>query len=144
MSISAINNNAINVAPNSQTNVRTQNAMPTQTTSPVEKRTSFAPQPIDQSQNSAKNNNATDHQNPQNEVQMLQEAAEKISAHLNLKNSSLEFSVDQNSGKNVVKIVDKTTKEVVRQIPSEEAIHIAQALDELDEIRQGLLLSEQG
>ena len=68
----------------------------------------------------------------------------KISAHLNIKNSALEFSVDQNSGRNVVKIVDKSTKEVVRQIPSEEAIHIAEALDELDEIRQGLLLSTQG
>lgn len=144
MPISAISNNAVNVA-QMQPNPRTQNnAVQPQTASPVEQRVSSAPQPVGQSQNSAKNNNATAQQNPQNEVQMLQEAAEKISAHLNLKNSSLEFSVDQNSGKNVVKIVDKTTKEVVRQIPSEEAIHIAQALDELDEIRQGLLLSEQG
>lgn len=144
MPISAISNNAVNVA-QMQPNPRTQNnAVQPQTASPVEQRVSSAPQPVGQSQNSAKNNNATAQQNPQNEVQMLQEAAEKISAHLNLKNSSLEFSVDQNSGKNVVKIVDKTTKEVVRQIPSEEAIHIAQASDELDEIRQGLLLSEQG
>lgn len=143
MSISSIASNAVNVAPQQQ-NIRTQTAPQPQTAAPVEQRASNAPQPVDQSQNSAKNNNATAQQNPQNEVQMLNEAAQKISNHLNLKNSSLEFSVDQNSGRNVVKIVDKTTKEVVRQIPSEEAIHIAEALDELDEIRQGLLLSTQG
>ena len=122
---------------------RTPSPVTTQNTgnAPVEQRPSSAPQPVNQSQQIAKNVSATENQD---ELQALNDAAQKISAHLNLKNSSLEFSVDQNSGKNVVKIVDKTTTEVVRQIPSEEAIHIAQALDELDEIRQGLLLSEQG
>ena len=110
-------------------------------TAPIEQRNSAAPQAVSQSQNVQKNVNATQ---GQNELQQLQDAAQKISTHLNLKNSALEFSVDQASGRNVVKIVDKTTKEVVRQIPSEEAIHIAEALDELDEIRQGLLLSIKG
>ncbi len=52
--------------------------------------------------------------------------------------SGLEFSVDEETGINLVKVMDIQTKEVIRQIPSEEAVHIAQALDKL----QGLLVRE--
>ena len=44
-------------------------------------------------------------------------------------NSSLEFSVDDDTGTSVVKIVDKETKELIRQIPSAEMLSIAKALD---------------
>ena len=44
-------------------------------------------------------------------------------------NSSLEFSVDEDTGTSVVKIVDKDTKELIRQIPSAEMLSIAKALD---------------
>ena len=144
MNIPSISTTAQNV-PQSQTQRSPAAGAPQMAGSsaaPVEQRaTSSAPQAVSQTQNVQKNVNATQ---GQNELQQLQEAAQKISSHLNLKNSALEFSVDQNSGRNVVKIIDKSTKEVVRQIPSEEALHIAQALEELDEIRQGLLLSTKG
>jgi len=52
--------------------------------------------------------------------------------------SSLEFMVDQDTKINVVKVVDKTTNEVIRQIPSEEIIDIARALDKL----QGLVIRQ--
>ena len=44
-------------------------------------------------------------------------------------NSSLEFSIDDDTGTSVVKIVDKDTKELIRQIPSAEMLSIAKALD---------------
>ena len=44
-------------------------------------------------------------------------------------NSSLEFSVDDDTGTSVVKIVDKDTKELIRQIPFAEMLSIAKALD---------------
>ncbi len=50
---------------------------------------------------------------------------------------NLKFSVDEDTGKTVVKIVDTQTQEVIRQIPSEEAISIARTLDKV----QGLLLN---
>lgn len=53
-------------------------------------------------------------------------------------NSSLEFSVDDDTGSTVVKILDKETKEVIRQIPSEEMLSIAKALDTI----KGLLLHQ--
>ena len=50
----------------------------------------------------------------------------------------LLFSIDEDTGKTIVKVVDASTDEVIRQIPSEEIITIAQALDNL----QGLLLQQ--
>lgn len=47
-------------------------------------------------------------------------------------NNTLEFQIDQASGKTVVKIMDTTTNTLVRQIPSEEALAIADALDRMD------------
>ncbi len=134
MNVPAVSVTPLNIAPPPRPSAETQN-----TAAPVEQRPASAPQPLMENQK-ANTDNAAEQKNPASEAMLLAEAAQKISAHLNLKNA-LEFSVDQNSGRNVVKIIDKSTKEVLRQIPSEEAIHIAQALDELNEIRQGLLLS---
>lgn len=53
-------------------------------------------------------------------------------------NSSLEFTVDEDTGTTVVKIVDKETKELIRQIPSEEMLSIAKALDTI----KGLLVRQ--
>ncbi len=52
--------------------------------------------------------------------------------------NNLEFSVDDDTGKTVIKVMDSSTKEVIRQIPSEEILEIARALDRL----QGLLLRQ--
>lgn len=51
---------------------------------------------------------------------------------------NLQFSVDKDVHRTIVKVVDPSTKEVVRQIPSEEVIEIAKSLDRL----QGLLLKD--
>jgi len=40
----------------------------------------------------------------------------------------LEFSVDEGSGATVVRVIDRTTKEVVRQIPSDVALSLARNL----------------
>lgn len=51
---------------------------------------------------------------------------------------NLQFSIDKDTSKVVVKLTDVATKEVIRQIPSEEMLSIAKALDKL----QGLLIRE--
>ena len=53
-------------------------------------------------------------------------------------NSSLDFSVDEATGSVVVKVIDKDTKEVIRQFPSEEMLSIAKALDSI----KGLLVRQ--
>ena len=50
---------------------------------------------------------------------------------------NLQFFVDKATGKSIVRVVDSETKEVVRQIPTEEVISIARALDQM----QGLLFN---
>ena len=42
----------------------------------------------------------------------------------------LEFSVDQESGDTVIRVIDRETDEVVRQIPSEELMHLRRRLEE--------------
>lgn len=49
---------------------------------------------------------------------------------------SLEFSIDRDTDKTVVKLIDSETKQVIRQIPSTEMLAIAKALDKF----QGLFV----
>ncbi len=51
----------------------------------------------------------------------------------------LQFSIDKESDRLVVKVVDSETQEVIRQIPSEETLRIAQHLDS----PESLILREQ-
>lgn len=46
-------------------------------------------------------------------------------------NDQLKFSVDQDSGKQLVQLVDTQTKVVLRQFPSVEALAIAKNLDRM-------------
>lgn len=42
---------------------------------------------------------------------------------------NLEFSVDEESSRTIVKVVDRQTHEVIRQMPTQEALEIAKSLD---------------
>jgi flagellar protein FlaG len=50
----------------------------------------------------------------------------------------LQFNIDKDSGRTVVKVVDASTQEVIRQIPSEEVLAMAKALGQI----QGLLIKQ--
>ncbi|MDR0577049.1 MAG: flagellar protein FlaG [Candidatus Accumulibacter sp.] len=68
----------------------------------------------------------------------LDEATEKIQEFVNTVASEIKFSIDEDSGRTVVKVIDRSTQEVIRQIPSQEVLDLAQALDKL----QGLLIRQ--
>ena len=70
------------------------------------------------------------------EVQKALEEVEKAVAPMA---QSLQFSLDKDSGKTVVKVMDTDTNEVIRQIPSEEVLAISKAVDKL----KGLLIKQQ-
>jgi flagellar protein FlaG len=67
-----------------------------------------------------------------------QDAVKRLNDFVAPTQSQISFSIDQESGVSVVKIIDTQSKEVIRQFPSEEAIALAQALDKL----QGLLIKD--
>ena len=57
-------------------------------------------------------------------------AVKKLAEHTRNLGRELQFEVDSDSGQTVVKVVDPETEEVVRQIPSEEAVERARSSDE--------------
>ena len=70
--------------------------------------------------------------------QQLDEAVKAVNDFVNPVNNSLQFRVDDETGKTIVKVIDKATNEVIRQFPSEEMIAIAKALDGI----KGLLVHQ--
>ena len=67
----------------------------------------------------------------------LEDAVSAINAFLKPISNNLEFSVDEGSGKTVVKLVDMETNTVLRQYPTKEALAIAKDIDRF----QGLLIN---
>lgn len=65
-------------------------------------------------------------------------AVKKINESMLGAAQGLEFSIDEDTDVIVVKVVDQATREVVRQMPSKEALEIAKSLDKM----QGLLIRE--
>jgi flagellar protein FlaG len=63
--------------------------------------------------------------------QAVEAAAKSVREFVAPINSNLEFSVNEDTGQLVVKIVDRSTKEVIRQMPSAEMLAIAKALDSI-------------
>lgn len=68
----------------------------------------------------------------------LEQAVDRLKQFVSTTDADINFAIDQTSGVPIVKVVDRSTKDVIRQIPSEEAISLAMALDKL----QGLFVRE--
>ncbi|MEO1765704.1 flagellar protein FlaG [Thiobacter aerophilum] len=68
-------------------------------------------------------------QRQQADAQVVKQAVERINAFIQSAQSDLKISVDQDTGMVVVKVVDRESGEVIRQIPPEEALTIAKHLD---------------
>ena len=58
----------------------------------------------------------------------VKQAARQLETFMESMNRYLEFRVDQDSGRTIVTVKDKSTGEVVRQIPSEEVLRLAHNL----------------
>lgn len=77
----------------------------------------------------------------------LEEATKSLQAYLKGLPSDLQFRQDEDSGKAFFKVVNPVTREVIRQVPSEEVLAMARKLKELDQLGNnapGLLLDHEG
>lgn len=72
-------------------------------------------------------------------MSQLTQAIKSINKALQEQAQGVEFSLDSDSHRTIIKVVDQNTKEVLRQIPSEEALEIAKALGGT---QQGLLIRQ--
>lgn len=75
-----------------------------------------------------------DEQSEESQQQQIGRAVSQINDYVQNVQRSLQFSIDETSGRNVVRVIDKTTDEVIRQIPIEEVLVIARTIaEQLDE-----------
>ena len=66
-------------------------------------------------------------------------AVQSANAYVQSVSSSLQFSLDKDTGHTVVKMIDTQTEEVLRQFPSEEMLAISKSIDRM----QGLLINRE-
>lgn len=79
---------------------------------------------------------ALEEENPQ----QLEQAVTQLNDFAQNIQRTLNFSVEEVTGQTVVQVFDSETDELIRQIPSEEAIKLASAIEEQ---ARSLLLNEQ-
>jgi flagellar protein FlaG len=60
----------------------------------------------------------------------IKQAVQDINQSLQSAAQGLEFSIDTDSKEVIIKVIDQETREVLRQMPSKEALDIARALDQ--------------
>lgn len=63
----------------------------------------------------------------------LDEAVKKVSDFLSAQNRDLLFNVDEQTQRTVVTVKDSSSGEVIRQIPSEEVLKLADRIQELQQ-----------
>lgn len=72
----------------------------------------------------------------QTSTEAVTQAARAVESFIKQAARTLEFSIDQDTKMTVVKLVDSETKQVIRQVPTNEVLEIAKALDKF----QGLFV----
>lgn len=85
------------------------------------------------------------------DLDQLQKSVESINQFISNYQRSINFSVENDLNKTVIKVVNTETDEVIRQIPSEEAIALAKAIedtlsntvDNVSTAEQGLIFAKQ-
>ena len=71
-------------------------------------------------------------------AESIHEVARQINAFLKSSSAGVEFAVDGQTDRVIVRVVDAETKQVIRQMPSEEMLAISLSLDRIS----GLLLEQ--
>ena len=82
---------------------------------------------------------AVQHVAPIPTLEQVHQAVANINKSLQSLSQDVEFSVDHDSNRTIVKVIDQHTKEVLRQIPTPEALQIAKSLDS----GKGMLISQE-
>ena len=80
-------------------------------------------------QNQYEKNNQEVTAQPLERVQ-LEQMAQQLQDFMGEMNRSLQFKVDEDSGRDVIKVLDKNSGEVIKQYPSEEVLSLVSKLSE--------------
>lgn len=64
------------------------------------------------------------------EREQLEQMAQQLQDFMGEMNRSLQFQVDEDSGRDVIKVLDKDTGDIIKQYPSEEVLNLVSKLSE--------------
>ncbi len=138
--MNALVNKFAPAAQNSGT-VSTQNSGQSSVSASTPRQDSVAPQSSSQQTQSSSQ--------PAISQEELREAVSELNTQIQAVQRDLSFTMDEASGKTVIKVLDSDSGEVIRQIPSEEMIAIAtyfkevrESAPEQSEVAPGLLFSD--
>ena len=81
---------------------------------------------------------AASKEDAQSELKEVTQAVSDINKAMQFMSRQLEFSVDTDSERTIVKVIDQQPREVIRQMPTKEALEIGKALEKA----QGLLIKQ--
>lgn len=73
-----------------------------------------------------------------NDTVALQQLADKLTQAVGMSGQQVQFSVDDATGKTVLRVTDAESGAVLRQIPGDEALSMARILDRM----QGVLIRQ--
>ena len=88
----------------------------------------------------------SDKENSVEDQRQLGDAISRVESLLQGQNRNLTFSIDENTERSVVTVLDSDSGDVIRQIPSEELLVLAERIQELQEdigSRVGVLIDKQ-
>ena len=63
--------------------------------------------------------------------EFLEKVTEELNENFRIFNTAINFSIDETSGNTVIKILDRETEKVVREIPPEQLLELASRLAEI-------------
>lgn len=65
----------------------------------------------------------------------LEKAVSRLNEHAQATQRDLQFSMDEETGKTVITVLDRKTSEVIRQLPNDVTLNLAKQLNEGEPIR---------
>jgi flagellar protein FlaG len=69
----------------------------------------------------------------------IAQAVETLANYVQNTQRELQFSVDEGTGRTVIRVLDAETQETIRQIPSDEILTLARHIEQITEDKGGLL-----
>lgn len=128
--------NGINISTDNSHNVNSQVTVTSDKNLPV-KNSPSAVQPSDEVQTDKVASEAVMKMNDSEQQdkglmtsEQLDKVAQKLQDFVGEMNKGLEFSVDKDSGRDVIKVIDKNSGDLIKQYPTEEVLDLVAKLSE--------------
>ena len=86
---------------------------------------------VDESRSAVENETEKASENDKTQPSSLSSLAKELNDAMAMFSTDISFSIDKDTGKTVIKVIDNSTKEVIRQIPPEDVLRIAARIKEL-------------